>query len=99
RSCACASRATAHRSSRKRRFMSLCLAAIVERRRLDAERAEIDVALSAVMDLVVDRVENHPDAGAFPLAKRGIDFLKSVWRNGLPHTIELGRRFVPQLQD
>src|SRR5258706_5613280 len=39
--------------------LSVTSAAVVERRRLDAERPEVHVALASVMNLVVDHVENQ----------------------------------------
>src|SRR5689334_5319334 len=52
-----------------------------------------------MVDLVVDRVEDHPNPCAGPLAERGIDFLKAMRRDRDEHAIELRGGLVPALQD
>lgn len=59
-------------------------ASVPERRWFDIERSEVDVALAAVVDFVVDGVKNGVDAPAFPLAEGGVDFEKAMVRNGGP---------------
>ena len=56
------------------------LASLVERWWLDPEIAQVDVALAAMMDLVVDDVEQQRVNRHLPLAERGVDFLKAARR-------------------
>src|ERR671914_307186 len=73
-------------------------AALVERRRLDAECAQVHVALCAVMDLVVDHVEQQRVAGPWKLTECDHRLLESCRRNLWPERFELVRALVPKLQ-
>src|SRR6478672_5964733 len=73
--------------------------ALPEGRRLDAERSEIDVALTAMMDLVVADVEEKIPDRHLPLAERGVDFLEAALRDRRPELVDLRGGVVPLLQE
>src|SRR6185436_6003125 len=60
------------------------LASLVERWGVDPKIAEIDVALGAMVDLIVDDVMQQRVNRHLPLAERSIDFLESSGRNLTP---------------
>ena len=64
-------------------------ASVVERRRFDAERAQIDIALAAVMDFVVDDVENEVVNRPRVLAERRRGFVKPLRRHPGVSTAQL----------
>src|SRR6476659_11013038 len=74
-------------------------APIVERRRLDAESAQVHVTLTAVVNLVVDDVEDEVVQRVFVLAERRDRFLEAFGRDLRPQCIELLRALVPQLEE
>ena len=67
-----------------------------KRGRLDPERAQVHVALPAMVDLVLDAIKNRVDPGVLPLVKRLVHFLKSMRGNGGPDLVDRQGRFVPQ---
>src|SRR5262245_31428873 len=52
-----------------------------------------------MMNLVVDRVLNHPDARALPLTECGVLLLEAMRRNCLPHAIQLRFLLVPATEN
>src|SRR6185437_11858577 len=51
-----------------------------------------------MVHFVVDAVEDHPDAGALPLAERGVFLLEAMRRDGLPDAVELFGVRIPLTQ-
>ena len=70
-------------------------APLVEGRRLDPERAQVDVALPAMMDLVVDDVEDEIVQHARILAERRQRLLEPLGRDLPPQRVELLPCFRP----
>src|SRR5262245_66284389 len=52
-----------------------------------------------MMNLVIDRVLNHPRALSLPLTERCVLFLKPMRRDGLPYPIQLRRRIIPATEN
>src|SRR5580658_4488780 len=69
-----------------------------ERRWLNAERAQVDVSLTAVMNFVVDGILNRRHSWVLPLAKRLVDFAESVRRNVRELRVQLCRLRIPQTE-
>ena len=74
---------TAHRGSSTRS------APIVDRGRLECQRAEVDVALAAMMNLVIDDVEDEIVDHTGVLAERGGCFVEALRRYLRPEGVEL----------
>jgi hypothetical protein len=72
----------------------LVLAALPKCGWLDPERAQIDVGLPAVMNLVIDSVENRADSALLPLAECFIDLSEAMRRNLRPDFVQRLRSFL-----
>src|SRR5262245_49934989 len=71
------------------------LQAFIEGRRLDAQCPEIDVSLTAMMDLVVDRVEQEVVDLSGILPKGGLGLLEAIRGNLRPELVERFGGFIP----
>src|SRR5688572_16670412 len=71
---------------------------LVEGRRLETQRAEVHVPLTAVMDLVVDHVEDQVVQDAGVLAERRECLPESLRRNLRPQGVEFLGAGVPKAQ-
>src|SRR5262245_47686361 len=74
-------------------------ASVVDGGRCDPERAEVDVALTAVMDLVVDDVQDQVVQRVGVLAESCHGLLEPIRRDLSPERLELLRALVPEPQD
>ena len=66
---------------------------------LDAEGAEVDEALAAVVDFVVDGVLDHCDARHLPLAEGLVDLGEAMGRDGGELGFEFNCLRVPERED
>jgi hypothetical protein len=69
-----------------------------KRRRLDPQRAQIDIPLPAVVNLIVDAVKNRIDSRILPLAERLVHIDETVRRYGWPDSVEFLCCLVPEPQ-
>src|SRR5207342_2755581 len=74
-------------------------APVVEDRRLDVQRTEVHVALPAVMDLIVDDVEDEVVQRVLVLTESRDRLLEPLRRNLRPQGVELLRTLIPKLED
>src|SRR5580765_5287783 len=91
------------RGGRRRRsaaaFGPMPSAPVVEDRRLDVQRTEVHVALPAVMDLIVDDVEDEVVQRVLVLTESRDRLLEPLRRNLRPQGVELLRALIPELED
>src|SRR5690606_15104997 len=60
--------------------------------------SKVDIPLSAVVDFIVDEVEQSPANRSFPLVENLIDLLQTLFRYVRPQRINLLSRPVPHAQ-
>src|SRR5688572_6961688 len=79
-------------------WIGLSDSTLVERRRLDAQRAEVDVALAAVVDLVVDDIGDQPVDRAGETPKGGVDLVEALQGKPGPQPLDLLCFLIPTCQ-
>jgi hypothetical protein len=69
-----------------------------ERRRLDAERPQIHVSLTAMMYFIIDGVLNRRQPRGFPLAERLVHFAEPVRWNLWELLVQLRGLLIPKAE-
>src|SRR5438093_13349725 len=74
-------------------------APVVEGGRVDVQRAQVYVALAAVMNLIVDDVQNEVVQHVLVLTEGRDCLLEPLRRDLRPQGVELVRTLIPELED
>src|SRR6267142_572188 len=72
---------------------------LIERRRLDTQRAKVNVPLATMMDLIIDNVKQQVVDASRILPKGRHRLLETLCRDLRPQAIDLPGAFVPKSQN